>query len=29
MEEEQYVLHDWERMEIMVKTKDYYLQAGE
>lgn len=22
MEEEQYVLHDWERMEIMVKTKD-------
>ncbi|MCF4102018.1 DNA primase [Gillisia sp. M10.2A] len=22
MEEEQYTLHDWERMEIMVKTKD-------
>lgn len=22
MEEEQYVLHDWSRMEIMVKTKD-------
>jgi DNA primase len=22
MEEEQYVLHNWERMEIMVKTKD-------